>query len=71
MTTLQPSRASAVAQALPSPREEAHTMALRPLILKSMLVPIKDHEGVGSVIVAWRTRRTYGGRGMGRREVIV
>lgn len=36
MKTTQPSRASAVAQALPSPLEEARTIALRPLMPRGM-----------------------------------
>src|SRR5258708_2026538 len=38
MNTEQPSRASAVAQALPSPLEEAQTIALRPLMPRSMAI---------------------------------
>ncbi|MCC7485146.1 MAG: hypothetical protein IT529_09145 [Burkholderiales bacterium] len=38
MTTEQPSGASAAAHALPSPRDEAHTIALRSWIPRSIFV---------------------------------
>src|SRR5688500_2626696 len=56
MTTEQPSRASAVAHALPRPRDEAHTIALRPWIPRSIFVLLLGNPVTKSALSAGRLR---------------
>src|SRR5437867_12193511 len=54
MTTSQPSLASASAQARPSPRLEAQTMALRPAMPRSMQALIDDPEGAAARVLSYQ-----------------